>query len=151
MFTAYFNYMMRTMKKIFLLLTLIFVITILNCRADQYVHEFNKMKIMRCEIVETVFENDKEKAVNGYHRTYRLDDEYQNIYLEKDFINGLYSYGDDKIIYNEQTITDFSIVSSHVEIDRKEMKITISSRIEYDSPDFGVQESVGVGECKYLQ
>ena len=151
MFTAYFNYMMRTMKKIFLLLTLIFVITILNCRADQYVPEFNKMKIMRCEIVETVFENDKEKAVNGYHRTYRLDDEYQNIYLEKDFINGLYSYGDDKIIYNEQTITDFSIVSSHVEIDRKEMKITISSRIEYDNPDFGVQESVGVGECKYLQ
>ena len=119
--------------------------------ADQYVPEFNKMKIMRCEIVETVFENDKEKAVNGYHRTYRLDDEYQNIYLEKDFINGLYSYGDDKIIYNEQTMTDFSIVSSHVEIDRKEMKITISSRIEYDNPDFGVQESVGVGECKYLQ
>ncbi len=105
---------------------------------------------MRCEVVETVFENDKEKAVNGYHRTYRLDDEYQNIYLEKDFINGLAYYGDDKIIYNEQTMTDFSIVSTHVEIDRKEMKITVSSRIEYDNPDFGEKESVGIGECKYL-
>ena len=95
-------------------------------------------------------ENDKEKAVNSYHRTYRLDDEYKNIYLEKDFINGLAYYGDDKVIYNEQTMTDFSIVSTHVEIDRKEMKITVSSRIEYDNPDFGEKESVGIGECKYL-
>jgi len=138
------------MKKIFLSLALSSFLTPF-CFADQYVPEFNKMKIMRCEVVETVFENEKEKAVNGYHRTYRLDDEYQNIYLEKDFINGLAYYGDDKIIYNEQTMTDFSIVSTHVEIDRKEMKITVSSRIEYDNPDFGEKESVGVGECKYLQ
>ncbi len=110
-----------------------------------------KMKVMRCEVVETVYQNDVEKAVTGYHRTYRLDDEYKNIYLEKDFINGLAYYDNDKIIYNEQTMTDFSIVSTHAEIDRKEMKITISSRIEYDNPDFGVQEAVGVGECKYLQ
>lgn len=138
------------MKKIFSLLAILCLITPF-VMADQYVPEFNKMKVMRCEIVETVFENDKEKAVNSYHRTYRLDDEYQNIYLEKDFINGLYSYDDDKIVYNEQTMTDFSIVSTHVEIDRKDMKITVSSRIEYDNPDFGVQESVGIGECKYLQ
>lgn len=137
------------MKKIFLSLALLSFLTPF-CFADQYVPEFNKMKVMRCEVVETVFENDKEKAVNGYHRTYRLDDEYQNIYLEKDFINGLAYYGDDKIIYNEQTMTDFSIVSTHVEIDRKEMKITVSSRIEYDNPDFGEKESVGIGECKYL-
>ena len=137
------------MKKIFLSLALLSFLTPF-CFADQYVPEFNKMKVMRCEVVETVFENDKEKAVNGYHRTYRLDDEYQNIYLEKDFINGLAYYGDDKIIYNEQTMTDFSIVSTHVEVDRKEMKITVSSRIEYDNPDFGEKESVGIGECKYL-
>ena len=137
------------MKKIFLSLALLSFLTPF-CFADQYVPEFNKMKVMRCEVVETVFENDKEKAINGYHRTYRLDDEYQNIYLEKDFINGLAYYGDDKIIYNEQTMTDFSIVSTHVEIDRKEMKITVSSRIEYDNPDFGEKESVGIGECKYL-
>lgn len=137
------------MKKIFLSLALLSFLTPF-CFADQYVPEFNKMKVMRCEVVETVFENDKEKAINGYHRTYRLDDEYQNIYLEKDFINGLAYYGDDKIIYNEQTMTDFSIVSTHVEIDRKEMKITVSSHIEYDNPDFGEKESVGIGECKYL-
>jgi len=137
------------MKKIFYFLIILYLLPPF-VRADQYVPEFNKMKVMRCEVVETVFENDKEKAVNSYHRTYRLDDEYKNIYLEKDFINGLFSYDNDKIIYNEQTMTDFSIVSSHVEIDRKEMKITISSRIEYDNPDFGVQESVGIGECKYL-
>ncbi len=137
------------MKKIFLSLALLSFLTPL-CFADQYVPEFDKMKVMRCEVVETVFENDREKAVNGYHRTYRLDDEYQNIYLEKDFINGLAYYGDDKIIYNEQTMTDFSIVSTNVEIDRKEMKITVSSRIEYDNPDFGEKESVGIGECKYL-
>ena len=129
---------------------MIMIFTVLTSFGDQYVPEFSKMKVMRCEVVETVFENDKEKAVNGYHRTYRLDDEYQNIYLEKDFINGLAYYGDDKIIYNEQTMTDFSIVSTHVEIDRKEMKITVSSRIEYDNPDFGEKESVGIGECKYL-
>lgn len=137
------------MKKIYLLIILI-IVSFLSCRADQYVPEFDKMKVMRCEIVETVFENDNEKAVNSYHRTYRLDDDYKNIYLEKDFINGLAYYDADKIIYNEQTMTDFSIVSSHVEIDRKEMKITVSSRIEYDNPDFGVQESVGIGECKFL-
>ncbi len=137
------------MKKIFLSLALLSFLAPF-CFADQYVPEFDKMKVMRCEVVETVFENDKEKAVNGYHRTYRLDDEYQNIYLEKDFINGLAYYGDDKIIYNEQTMTDFSIVSTHVEIDRKEMKITVSSRIEYDNSDFGEKESVGIGECKYL-
>lgn len=138
------------MKRLFLL-TIIFAIASLTCSADQYVPEFNKMKVMRCEVVETVYQNDVEKAVTGYHRTYRLDDEYKNIYLEKDFINGLAYYDNDKIIYNEQTMTDFSIVSTHAEIDRKEMKITISSRIEYDNPDFGVQEAVGVGECKYLQ
>ena len=137
------------MKKIFLSLILLSFLAPF-CFADQYVAEFDKMKVMCCEVVETVFENDKEKAVNGYHRIYRLDDEYQNIYLEKDFINGLAYYGDDKIIYNEQTMTDFSIVSTHVEIDRKEMKITVSSRIEYDNPDFGEKESVGIGECKYL-
>lgn len=137
------------MKRLFLLI-FIFIITVLNCSADQYVPEFNKMKVMRCEVVETVFENDTQKAVNGYHRTYRLDDEYKNIYLEKDFINGLAYYDIDKIIYNEQTMTDFSMVSTHVEIDRKEMKITISSHIEYDNPDFGMQDSVGIGECKYI-
>ena len=137
------------MKKILLSLAFFGFITPF-CTADQYVPEFDKMKVMRCEVVETIFENDKEKAVNGYHRTYRLDDEWKNIYLEKDFINGLAYYDSDKIIYNEQTMTDFSIVSTHVEIDRKEMKITISSRIEYDNPDFGVQEAVGVGECKYI-
>ena len=70
--------------------------------------------------------------------------------MEKDFINGLAYYDIDKIIYNEQTMTDFSMVSTHVEIDRKEMKITISSHIEYDNPDFGMQDSVGIGECKYI-
>ena len=137
------------MKKLF---TCLIILSFLApfCFADQYVPEFDKMKIMRCEVVETVFEGDKEKAVNGYHRTYRLDDEYHNIYLEKDFINGLAHYSDDKIIYNEQTMTDFSMVTSHIEINRKDMKITVSSRIEYDNPDFGVKESVGVGECKYL-
>lgn len=137
------------MKKVLLSLFILSVFT--PCvLADRYVPEFNQMKVMRCEVVETVFENDKEKAVNGYHRTYRLDDEYQNIYLEKDFINGLSYYGDDKIIYNEQTMTDFSIVSTHVEIDRQQMKYQSSSRIEYDNPDFGVQDAVGIGSCKYL-
>ena len=137
------------MKKLFIT----FIITTLFapfCFADQYVPEFDKMKVLRCEVVETVYQNDKEKAVTGYHRIYRLDDEYKNIYLQKEFINGLAYYDENKIIYNEQTMTDFSIVSSHVEIDRQAMKITISSRIEYDNPDFGVQEAVGVGECKYL-
>ena len=129
---------------------MIMIFTVLTSFGDQYVPEFSKMKVMRCEVVETVFENDKEKAVNSYHRVYRLDDEWKNIYLEKDFINSLAYYDNDKIIYNEQTMTDFSIVSSHVEIDRKEMKITISSRIEYDNPDFGSLESVGVGECKFI-
>ena len=137
------------MKKIFLSLVLLSFLAPL-CFADQYVPEFNKMKVMRCEVVETVFENDKEKAVNAYHRTYRLDDEYQNIYLEKDFINGLAYYGADKIIYNEQAMTDYAIVSTHVEIDRQQMKYQSSSRIEYDNPDFGVQDAVGIGTCKYL-
>ena len=118
--------------------------------ADRYVPEFNKMKVMRCDVVETVYQNEQGKAVTGYYRIFRLDDEYQNIYLEKDFINGLSYYGDDKIIYNEQTMTDFSIVSTHVEIDRQQMKYQSSSRIEYDNPDFGVQDAVGIGSCKYL-
>lgn len=137
------------MKRIYFLWILICLTAPLSY-ADQYVPEFDKMRTMRCDVVETVYQNDEQKAVTGYHRIYRLDDEYKNIYIQKEFINGLAYYSDDKIIYNEQTMTDFSIVSSHVEIDRKNMKITVSSKIEYDNPDFGVQESVGVGECKYL-
>ena len=127
-----------------------FIAAVLNCSADQYVSEFNKMKVMRCEVVETVFENDTEKVVSGYHRIFRLDDEFKNIYLEKDFINGLAYYDSNKIIYNEQTMTDFSVVSTHVEIDREKMKIVINSHIVFDNPDFGTQDSVGIGECKYL-
>ncbi len=137
------------MKKIFCILAIV-ILFVPFCLADQYVPEFDKMKVLRCDVVETVFENDKEKAVNGYHRIYRLDDEYKNIYLQKEFINGLAHYDENKIVYNEQTMTDFSIVSSHVEIDRQAMKITISSHVEYDNPDFGSQETIGIGECKYL-
>lgn len=137
------------MKKILLSLAFFGFITPF-CTADQYVPEFDKMKVMRCDVVETVYQNDVQKAVTGYHRIYRLDDEYQNIYLQKEFINGLYSYSPEKIVYNEESMTDFSMVVSHVEIDRKEMKITVTSRIQYDNPDFGVQEAVGVGECKYI-
>lgn len=137
------------MKKLLLIIVILYF-SISYSFADQYVPEFDKMKLLRCDVVETVYQNEQGKAVTGYYRIFRLDDEYQNIYLEKDFINGLSYYGDDKIIYNEQTMTDFSIVSTHVEIDRQQMKYQSSSRIEYDNPDFGVQDAVGIGSCKYL-
>lgn len=137
------------MKKLLLIIVILYF-SISYSFADQYVPEFDKMKLLRCDVVETVYQNEQEKAVTGYYRIFRLDDEYKNLYLQKDFINGLSYYGDDKIIYNEQTMTDFSIVSTHVEIDRQQMKYQSSSRIEYDNPDFGVQDAVGIGSCKYL-
>ena len=137
------------MKKLLLIIVILYF-SILYCFADQYVPEFDKMKLLRCDVVETVYQNEQEKAVTGYYRIFRLDNEYKNLYLQKDFINGLAYYGADKIIYNEQTMTDYAIVSTHVEIDRQQMKYQSSSRIEYDNPDFGVQDAVGIGSCKYL-
>ena len=137
------------MKKLLLIIVILYF-SILYCFADQYVPEFDKMKLLRCDVVETVYQNEQEKAVTGYYRIFRLDDEYKNLYLQKDFINGLAYYGADKIIYNGQTMTDYAIVSTHVEIDRQQMKYQSSSRIEYDNPDFGVQDAVGIGSCKYL-
>lgn len=137
------------MKKLLLIIVILYF-SILYSFADQYVPEFDKMKLLRCDVVETVYQNEQEKAVTGYYRIFRLDDEYKNLYLQKDFINGLAYYDADKIIYNEQTMTDYAIVSTHVEIDRQQMKYQSNSRIEYDNPDFGVQDAVGIGSCKYL-
>ena len=119
--------------------------------ANQYYPEFDKMKTMRCDIVETTFDaNNKEIAVTGYFRIFRLDDENKLLYLQKNFINNLTAYDDEKITFNDETLTDNSIIRIQAQIDRKQMKYTSSSYIEYDDSNFGEQKSVGIGECKYI-
>ncbi len=140
------------MKKICLLLFIFLGITAAKVTADQFVPEFDKMKFVRCEIDEEIFNQDNTKVSDShYHRFYRWDDEYKQVFLQKEPVDRLIYYGPDKIEFRYQDMTDDFIEQTHVSIDRATMKYQSNSRINYDNPDFGSRHSKGTGDCKILE
>ena len=90
------------MKKILLFTFLILFASIGVSNADQYVPEFDKMQIMRCEITETIYNEDNTQvSQSDYHRLLRLDDQTSTIYVQKERPSRIYYYGNDKVQYKK--------------------------------------------------
>ena len=140
------------MKKICLLIVFILIFSGIKVTADQFVPEFDKMKFVRCEIDEEIFNQDNTKVSSShYHRFYRWDDEYKQVFIQKEPVDRLIYYGPDRIEFRYQDMTDDFIEQTKVVIDRSSMKYSSASRINYDNPDFGSRYSKGEGDCKILE
>ncbi len=133
---------------------LIFIITIIFCSsvlADQYVPEFGKMQIMRCEVGETTFNADGSVvSKTNYHRLVRFDDENNKIYIQKEPVANIKKIGDNTFSFATEMITDDSIISSQIQIDRNTLRYVSQSEIVYDNAAFGVYSAKAEGECKIL-
>jgi hypothetical protein len=119
--------------------------------ADAFVPDFTAMKTIRCDFDETVYNQDNSVVSKSHQfRIYKLDDEYQKIYLQKEPIDNVIYYGTDKIDFALQTLTDDVIIMSRTDIDRTSMDYNSTSTITYDNDMFGVRTSKSVGTCKPL-
>ena len=119
--------------------------------ADQFVPEFDKMQYVRCDVEETIYNQDGSiVSKNNYHRFLRFEDEFSRLYLQKEPISNVISYDKDKVEYKEQSMTDDFIMYSDVVIDRVENKYSSEARLIYDNPDFSPRYSRANGVCKIL-
>ncbi len=137
------------MKK---LLVLFIIFIGLSCLADQFVPEFNKMKLMRCEVQETLYNQDNSVvSKTQYHRIFRLDDENNKIYLQKVPVDWPLYYGEDKIKFIQQPLADDYMMTSRVEIDRINNTYTSETEITYDNDVFGQRHARAEGVCKIIE
>lgn len=139
------------MKKTFLysLIFLSFIPQIVFAEAS--VPDFSNMKTLRCEVSETIYnQNNSVVTQNKYHRVFNLDDANKSIYLQKDAIYRILSYGDDKIEFQIQSMTDDSIIMSNIQIDRLSGNYISQSEITYDNEAFGVRHAKATGLCTSL-
>ncbi|MBP3821657.1 hypothetical protein J6G99_08460 [bacterium] len=137
------------MKKFILIYFLIIFTS--NVFANQFYPEFDKMKLLRCEISETMYNQDNSViSKNSYHRFFRIDDENSKIYLQKAPVDNLLYYGLDKIQFKQETMSDDYIINSNIIIDRSDYSYSSTSRIIYDNVDFGVRNSKAQGSCKFI-
>lgn len=119
--------------------------------ADAFVPDFSMMQQLRCDFKETVYNADGSKVSESQaFRIFRLDDDYQRLYLQKEPIDRILYYGADKIQFVYQSMTDDVIIMSQTTIDRQSMEYFSSSEITYDNEMFGVRKSEAVGSCKPL-
>ena len=138
------------MKKIILIISLLLVST-MSVYADRFVPEFDKMQTIRCEISETVYDRgDNVVSKNNYHRLLRFDDENNLLYLQKEPVSGVFSYGKNKVQYKEQSMTDDFIMYSDITVDRTNNEYNSQSKIVYDNPDFAPRYAKASGNCKIL-
>ena len=91
------------MKKLLILFT--FLMVGVSVFADAFVPDFTTMKVLKCEISETVYNQDNSVVVqNKYHRVFRLDDENRQIYLQKAPVDSISTYDDGQIQMYIQTL-----------------------------------------------
>lgn len=137
------------MKKILLLTLILFGSCVL---ADQFVPEFNTMKILRCDVQETLFNQDNSiVSKTQYHRIFRLDDPNKKIYLQKVPVDWLLEYSDDKIRFIQQPLADDYMMTSNVVLDRINNTYSAKTEITYDNPAFGIRHSEATGICKTIE
>lgn len=134
------------MKRIIFLAILLIIPAI--AFADAFVPEFDKMQFIRCDYEETLYGQDNTVVSKSkQHRFYRLDDEYSKIYLQKEPIDYVLRYDEDRIEFNLQSMDDDRIVVSHTIIDRTNGNYTSESEITYDNEMFGTATAKAQGVC----
>lgn len=137
--------------KNFLLVLFILIFGTQIAFGDAYVPDFATMKTLRCDFDETVYNQDNTVLTKSkLFRIFHLDDENKLIYLQKEPIDHILYYEDDKIEYNLQSMTDDYIMMAHTTIDRNTFEYNSTSTLTYDNPMFGVRRSTSHGNCKFL-
>ena len=138
------------MKKIFAtILLLVFGVCVAN--SDEFVPDFDAMKVLRCEFVESIYNLDgSEVSQSDLFRIYSLEEEYKRIYLRREPIDNVSYYEADKIEFRLQSMTDDYISITNANINRQTGEYTSTSRITYDNPIFGVRSAKAVGTCRAL-
>ena len=110
--------------------------------------QFDKMDTFKCVMDETIYNSDNSVvSQNNYERIYRLDDLKNQIYLQKSPVNSISVYNTDEVEFNDQSMTDDFIMSSHVKLNRKTGEITSDGTINYDNSAFGQRYSKAHGNC----
>ena len=137
------------MKKV---LFLFFLFLGLSCHADQFVPDFNTMKTLRCDIQETLYnQDDSLVSETQYHRIFRLDDINNKIYLQKVPVDWLLYYGTDRIKFIQQPLADDYMMTSHIEIYRLNNKYVSTTEITYDNEAFSKRYAKAEGVCKIIE
>ena len=119
--------------------------------ADMFVPDFETMPAIRCDISETIYNQDNTVVThNKYFRIFRIDDEAKKVYLQKAPVDNLLYIDENKVQVHLQTLTDDSIISEQVTIDRTNNTYSGTSQIMYDNAMFQSRYAKSEGLCKVL-
>lgn len=119
--------------------------------ADMFVPDFETMPAIRCDVSETIYNQDNTVVThNKYFRIFRIDDEAQKVYLQKAPVDNLLYIDENKVQIHLQTLTDDSIISEQVTIDRTNNTYSGTSQIMYDNAMFQSRYAKTNGLCKAL-
>lgn len=119
--------------------------------ADMFVPDFETMPAIRCDISETIYNQDNTVVThNKYFRIFRIDDEAKKVYLQKAPVDNLLYIDENKVQIHLQTLTDDSIISEQVTIDRTNNTYSGTSQIMYDNAMFQSRYAKTNGFCKAL-
>lgn len=134
------------MRKLLLILT--FLMIGVSVFADAFVPDFDNMKVLKCEINETIYnQQNSVVAQNKYHRVFRLDDENRQIYLQKAPVDSISTYDESQIQMYIQTLTDDSIIAENITLNRFDNTYNGISQITYDNEILGVRHAKSEGIC----
>ncbi len=137
------------MKKNILFFVFVFICE--GVLANQFYPEYNKMRIYRCDISETIYNNDNSVvSQNKYFRIFRLDDENKKIYLQKAPVDWILKYDDAVIKFKHSPLADDYIMNTSVTIDRINNTYESETEISYDNFAYSPRKSKAQGTCKYL-
>lgn len=124
----------------------------LAVNADQFIPDFDKMQMIRCDYEETLYNDDgSEVSTSSKHILFRIDDQYQRVYIHREPIDHLLNLDSGRIEYNLQTMSDDYIAMEHAVVDRTAGTYTAAARITYDNEIYGIRTSKSSGTCKVLQ
>ena len=138
------------MKKL-LATVLILFCGVCVAKSDEFVPDFDAMKVLRCEFVETIYNQDGSVvSQSDLFRIYSLEEEYKRLYLRREPIDNVSYYEADKLEFRLQSMTDDYISITNAVINRQTGEYIANSTITYDNQIFGVRTAKAVGTCRAL-
>lgn len=130
-------------------LTMVLTLIMPAVSADMFVPDFNTMPAVRCDINETIYNQDNSVVThNKYHRIFRIDDPAKKVYLNKAPVDKLITIDNEKIEMQLQTLTDNTIILEKAALDRVNNTYSSTSQISYDSAFFAPRYAKAQGICK---
>ncbi len=136
------------MKKRVLLSLVSLLLTSSVAFADRFVPDFKTMKKIRCDVNETIYNQDNSVVTNNtYFRIFNLDDENKKIYLQKSPVYKINYYEQDRLEFKLEHLADDFIMLSSVVINRADGSYKSESTMTYDNSIFGNRKAIGLGSC----